>query len=89
VGILATERPTAYREAGLEGLPYILTAVTPEGLAFVRISVDPDALRTFARMLMKVTKEIGARGTGASTACFASRWAYRWKASLIQSCQLA
>ena len=68
MGILATERPTAYKEAGLEGLPYILTAMTPEGLALVRINVDPDALRTFARTLVKVAKEIGARGTGASTA---------------------
>ena len=75
MGSLATERPTAYRAAGLEGLPCILTAVTPEGLAFLRIGVDPDALRTFARMLMKVAEEIGARGTGASTACFAGRWA--------------
>jgi hypothetical protein len=46
--------------------------------------VDPDALRTFARMLMKVAKEIGARGTGARTACFASRWAYRWKATCVK-----
>jgi hypothetical protein len=67
VGSLATERRTAYREAELEGLPYILTAVTPEGLALVRISVDPDALRTFARMLIKVAEEVGARGTGART----------------------